>query len=207
MLPFPRFAGLWQRLTKGELPAELPVALERAYAEPHRAYHNASHIFECLAWFDEVSGQMKRPDEVETAIWFHDAVYDPRAGDNEERSAAWACAALAAAPEEARERIRSLILSTKDHVARTMDGAVLLDIDLSILGAAPERFHAYDDAIRCEYAWVSEADYRAGRRRVLTGFLARPQIYGTSYFHERLEKQARDNLVAALARLSEPDKN
>ena len=44
-------------------------------------------------------------------------------------------------------------------------------------------------------------NYRAGRRRVLGEFLARPRLYSTDYFYSRYERQARENLSRTLARL------
>ena len=81
------------------------------------------------------------------------------------------------------------------------DCAFFLDMDLSILGAAPEVFTAYEAAIRKEYAFVPAADYRQGRSAILKSFLAREQLYFTAYFRDRLEPQARQNLQQSLARL------
>ena len=112
------------------------------------------------------------PTEIELAIWFHDAVYDPKAGDNEERSADWAFRAMqdARCPADAIEAVRSMVLATKTHIAATEDEALLLDIDLGI--TAPfERFQRYDSQIRLEYEWVPLEQYRAARKDVLQGFL------------------------------------
>ena len=73
---------------------------------------------------------------------------------------------------------------------------MLLDLDLSVLAAAPDRYRAYAQAIRQEYAAVPDALYRPGRRRVLEGFLARPQIYRTERLRALWEASARANLSA-----------
>jgi predicted metal-dependent HD superfamily phosphohydrolase len=146
----------------------------------------------------------ERPAEVELALWFHDAIYDTRAADSEERSAAWARASLARADAEpaVAERVAALVLATEHavHVARG-DAALLVDVDLSILGAAPARFDEYEAQVRREYAWVPEPGFRAARAEILAGFLARPRIFTTEHFFGRLETPARANLARSLARL------
>src|SRR5579862_8801291 len=53
--------------------------LAKAYGEPQRHYHNHRHIAECLAEFDQARGLAGDAVTVELALWFHDAVYDPKA--------------------------------------------------------------------------------------------------------------------------------
>lgn len=79
---------------------------------------------------------------------------------------------------------------------------MLVDIDLSILGAAPERFDAYELEIRAEYAWVPEVLFRATRRKILAEFLQQPSIYSTIEFRQNLEASARANLARSLPALS-----
>jgi predicted metal-dependent HD superfamily phosphohydrolase len=204
MLNQTRFAALWRRLGATTDPGPVYCALTTAYAEPHRAYHTAAHLDDCLAELDPARALAVRPDEVELALWFHDALYDPRAADNEERSAAWAADALTAAgvTAEVAARVRELILATKHAAVPTdPDARLLVDIDLAILGRPAEVFDAYDRAIRVEYQWVPEDQYRVGRARILRGFLARPRIYQMDPFHLRLEVVARANLARAIARL------
>jgi predicted metal-dependent HD superfamily phosphohydrolase len=204
MLDAARFAGLVRRLGGARAAAPSFDGLIAAYAEPHRAYHDVNHVDDCLTKFDAARDLAERPDEVEAAIWFHDAVYDPKAKDNEERSAERAAEALSAAgvDSEVLRRVVSLILATKhDREPFGPDEALLIDVDLSILGRAPEVFAAYDAAIRQEYAWVPDGQYRAGRRAVLQRLLDRPAIYVTAYFRDRYEEQARRNLTAAIDRL------
>ena len=105
---------------------------------------------------------------MEAALWFHDAVYDSRAGDNEARSAEWARRALAelGIPPAVADDVARLVRLT-DHADPAPDpaGRLLCDIDLAILGREPEAFDTYDRHIREEYAWVPEADFRAGASR------------------------------------------
>src|SRR6266850_1795575 len=82
-----RWAALWCAIGASGDPSLWYERLTAAYAEPQRVYHNQQHIAECLAQFDAVRHLARQPEAVEVAIWFHDAVYDPKGADNEEQSA------------------------------------------------------------------------------------------------------------------------
>lgn len=170
----------------------------RAYALPiyqdaQRAYHNDWHVRNMLSALAE-RGVLT--PALALAVWGHDLVYDSRAKDNEERSAEVFGKWLAAqgAPLPLREQVRSLILATK-HAAppQNREEALLIDADLSILGADAEAFATYDAGIRQEYQHVPAPLYKIGRRKVLQGFLNRPQIYSTPEF-AGLEVSARRNI-------------
>src|SRR5262245_10907424 len=74
-------------------PADAYPVLDRlvsAYSEPHRYYHTLEHLAEMFKVAGKLADAATDPAAVQLAIWFHDAVYDSRATDNEERSAALA---------------------------------------------------------------------------------------------------------------------
>jgi predicted metal-dependent HD superfamily phosphohydrolase len=199
-----RWTALWLRLGAQGPGVDTFAQLNLAYGDPARTYHTAEHIRDCLAELDRARGLAVQPDEVEAALWFHDAVYDARAPDNEEQSARQAQAALTAAGVSiGRARhIADLILATK-HVALAGpgDAQLLCDIDLSILGRSPEAFAEFERRIRQEYAWVPEPTYRTSRSEILAGFLRRRTIYQTDYFRDRYEAPARQNLHRLIKRL------
>lgn len=181
-------------------------ALVDAYQHPPRAYHNLDHIRACLEELDTVRGSCNEPNAVEAAIWFHDAIYDARRSDNEQQSAQLARRVLSNCGMSAAfcDRVERLILATRhDRPPGTPDEALIIDIDLSILGQPPHIFDAYERAIREEYAFVSEPDFRAGRSKVLQRFLDCKQIYSTEGFRARYEAAARANLERSLRRLRE----
>jgi predicted metal-dependent HD superfamily phosphohydrolase len=183
---------------------ELRDALLAAWGEPPRRYHTLRHLGDCLALFDESEHLATHPAEVEIALWFHDAVYDLKARDNEARSAAWANQALASSgvAEPVRHRVHALVMATCHHaLPETDDARLLVDIDLSILGADPACFDEYEVQVRQEYAWVPGPLFRRTRRRILQDFLARPTIYSTNFFRQRFEVAARGNLTRSVARL------
>lgn len=197
---FTHWLPLWQRL-KGIGDAEFwHERLVAAYGESQRAYHTLQHLDECLRAFDEAKtgGLIQQPDFIELALWFHDMVYDPRAAENEERSAEMAdeCLETMVAAE-----VRRLILVTKTHQAVHEDEQWLVDIDLAILGAEQGRFDEYERQIREEYAWVPEAVYREKRTEILNGFLSRERLYLTTWARERFETRARENLRTLIGRM------
>jgi len=199
---FERFASVWRRLTGVDGSPAVFDALLTAYSEPQRVYHSTAHLRDCLKQFDTVRHLAKDDAALEVAIWFHDAVYDPRGADNEERSAEWAERELSAcnAPSGAIAQVRKLILATKHQVPPDdRDTELLLDIDLSILGRDPAVFDAYDAAIREEYQFVPEEQFREARARILSGFLNREFIYHTTDFRRLYEQQARENLRRIIA--------
>ena len=198
-----RWAALWQRLGLPE-PEGLCQALLDAYSEPQRHYHTLQHLGECLALADTFRAEAERFDEVELALWFHDAVYDVRVHDNEARSALWAATALreAGIDEQACARIHDLVMTTcHSALPGSPDAALLTAVDLSILGAPEARFAEYEAQIRAEYAWVAQDLYAVKRRAILQGVLEREHIYGTSAIRKRFEQQARRNLSRAIGHL------
>lgn len=178
--------------------------LAEAYREPQRHYHTQQHMGECLVELDEASHLAQRLAEVELALWFHDAVYDPQAADNEERSAELAKQFLreGGSADQLAGRVEQLILMTKTHQAQgDADGGILLDIDLSILGRAEHRYFEYEQQIRQEYAWVPTPVFAAKRVEILEKFLCRDCLYVTEWFREKYERSARRNLAGAIERL------
>lgn len=179
--------------------------LTAAYREAHRYYHTVAHIEFCLKQFDESSDLAIHPEEVELALWFHDAVYDPHRSDNEHRSAQWANDFLtqAGAEDEKRQRVCEHIMATvHDTVIPEGDGALLIDIDLSILGVESDQYAIFEQNVRNEYRWVPKPLYARKRIEVLRSFLSRVSIYSTQAYLTHYEMRARNNLEAAIKALA-----
>ena len=169
--------------------------LVAAYSEPHRAYHNLTHLEECLLACDEARGRklLNSPDELEMAFWFHDAVYKPRQHDNEELSAKLAMEMLG--DNEVARRVVALIMLTHRHQpGRGPDDGWMIDIDLSIFAKPLPRLLEYERQIREEYSWVEEEEYRTKRCEILRAFQLRPQLYLTQYYHDHYERAAKHGL-------------
>ncbi|RWN24698.1 hypothetical protein [Mesorhizobium sp.] len=189
--------------------APLKRELSALYRAEGRHYHSLAHIEAMLALAGHYRASLHDPEAVEAAIWFHDAIYDSRAKDNEAKSAALAEKKLAGRTDAQRlGRITAMIIATATHELprfsdenAARDAALFLDMDLAILGATPDAFDAYEQAVRREYGWVEEPMWRAGRSAVLKNFLARPHIFHTEEFRQRFEAQARQNMARSLKAL------
>jgi predicted metal-dependent HD superfamily phosphohydrolase len=186
---------------------ELLDELLGAYSESNRHYHTTEHIASLLRQLHNLGQAVVDRDTVILAILFHDVIYDPRRSDNEEKSAALARTRLAlmGLPDELATKVEHWIHATKhaaDFKTCDRDLLVLLDLDLSTLAAAHAEYRIYADAIRREYRHVPDELYRAGRRRVLEGFLARDRIYRTDELHALWEEPARANIAGEMADLA-----
>ena len=179
-------------------------SLMNAYSGKGRHYHTVEHVSACLRHLDPCIAALDHPREVEIALWFHDAIYKPFSSSNEKKSADWAASFLSAhgASDEESERVHGLIMATAHNApAGTKDASVLVDIDLSVLGADPALFDRFEQGVRKEYRLVPTFIYRRKRVEVLSGFLNRRKIYTSGCFPAAVERQAKENLSNAVAKL------
>lgn len=176
------------------------------HAEPHRRYHVLPHVVACLEVLDRHAKRAPDRDAIDLALWFHDAVYDPLARDNEELSAALLLqiASRLGLRRDVAQAAAEIVIATK-HGAELAEPSeacrYALDADLSILGEERPTFEAYEAAIRDEYAMVPDDAFRRGRLAILEGFLARPAIYRTPELRAAFEARARENLGRSVARI------
>ncbi len=177
------------------------------YGEAGRHYHGLRHLVAVLDTIEELLTPSAPSPTVRLAAWFHDAVYDPTAADNEARSAALAHLQLRSMGLGSAliDDVAALVLATVAHQPVAVVGAdVFLDADLAVLGAAPAGYDRYARAIRAEYAHVDDSAYRAGRAAVLARFLERPELYYSPAGRARFERRARSNLRRELEALRRP---
>lgn len=174
--------------------ASLLIELTHRYLEPHRHYHSLEHIAAMLH-----AGREAGLDDVQTmAVWFHDAIYDPRSKTNEEASAALAGDRLRAAgwrPDDV-DRVRGIVLDTKAHQPTTPGAELVLDLDLMSLAAPWPEFARNTARIRAEYSHVGDAEFAAGRATFFRGMLQRERLFH-SVFGQQWEAAARANLLRA----------
>ena len=192
------------------IPDALLDRIKQRYSEPQRHYHTWAHIEALLRHYREWKHLFHRPEPVLWALYWHDAVYDPAASDNEEQSALLL-------EEEGRPYLSKsdlqfaaqIIRATAKHIVPEdltpddrEDVSLFLDIDLSILGASQEAFDRYERHVREEYAFVSDAVFKPARTDSLKRLLVRPRLYFTDVAFDRWELQARENLARSLKRLA-----
>lgn len=211
-----KWSDLWQRLGVGSASsASFGEMLVKAYNEPSRFYHNQVHLEDVLAKLDfaktalEKSGEVAHlspPDKqrmydvIELSLWYHDAVYDATAKDNEAKSRDLflSHARTLGLGGDIQKEVADLIDLTAHHKdAKTLPERIMTDCDLAILGAPDAEFKNYDTNIRREYAHIPATIFNPRRVLVLGGFLNQPGIFKTKAFQDAFEEQARSNLNAA----------
>jgi predicted metal-dependent HD superfamily phosphohydrolase len=179
------------------LDSHLDVRDELLAAWDRDGYHDLQHLSEVL---ERLALLGVTDPVVLLAAWFHDAVYDGDR-DDEERSAEWALSAL---PPDLGPEVARLVRMTATHDPSSDDlgACALSDADLGILAAPADRYAAYVDGVRRDYAHVCDEDFRAGRRAVLSDLVAREQLFRLPQARELWEDAARANLTRELESLS-----
>ena len=188
-------AGRWPLDDQLDLRDQLLAAWDRG------GYHDLLHLTEVLDRLDRLAGAGARFDATTVALaaWFHDAVYDG-AADDEERSAQWAERAL---PAAYADEVARLVRMTSHHRPAEDDpaGCALSDADLGILASTRQRYAAYVAGVRADFAHVGDEDFRAGRAAVLADLAAKPSLFHTPQGRELWEEPARANLARELEEL------
>jgi predicted metal-dependent HD superfamily phosphohydrolase len=200
-----RFTALWARSLPGESAAAetVYVRLIELYGEPHRHYHTLNHIRHCLREFDRAAALMDDPNAVEMALWFHDAIYQPGAKDNEWRSAElfrqWSDGRVDPAFPQ---RVRDLVMATTHRESPGRgDAGLVVDIDLSSFGLPWEACEQDGRLIRAEFAGTADDQYYPGQLRFLRALQGRPTFFCTEFFQQRYEWVARENVARIIAGL------
>lgn len=173
-------------------------SLVTAYSGEGRHYHNLVHIHKVLKIVNELEPLAHNSSAIQMAAWFHDVIYDTKSSENEEKSAEFASSSLSqlGIPTIIINKVVKMILNTHNHqaVPKDLDSHILLDADLSILGSAESEYMAYAQAIRQEYSWVPNSEYKIARKRILRNFLEQDRIYFTDIIFNLLEVKSRENI-------------
>jgi len=194
------------------------------HSEPQRSYHTLAHLDELFFHLDAAEGLVGDKAAVSLAIFFHDIIYDPRAGSpsNETRSAeifdAFGQEALPAgeplglAKGKLIAKVRRWIVQTATHKTSDDDDEdckLFMDFDMAILGSDPDRYARYAQQIRREYIHVPEAIYCRARAVFLRSTVEActadgeaAHIFATTAFRQSHEQQARENMGLEAAQLS-----
>ena len=172
--------------------------IETAYSSEPRHYHTLSHLENLIRQLEPARDQIPDWNTVVFAIFYHDIVYKPTKSNNEEKSAEFAKQELASInyPGNGISKCVELILATKKHLqTNDPDTNLFTDADLSILGQNWDEYEKYYKQIRKEYKIYPDIIYNPGRKKVLDHFLNMNRIYKSNYFYEKLEVNARTNLL------------
>ncbi|TDJ69045.1 MAG: hypothetical protein E2O38_14505 [Proteobacteria bacterium] len=194
-----RFVALWNRCfadAEGEGPATIYVDLVRRYSEPHRRYHTCDHIAHCLKQFDLAAELMDNCDAVEMGLWFHDAIYEPGAADNELESAQLFEEITNDQQSLLKQSVYDLIMVTKhpEH-PKCLDEKFMVDIDLSSFALPWGVFIQDSQAVREEFSHVPDERFFAGHLKFLNSLVRRPTFFFTDFFQTRYEAIARKNIA------------
>jgi len=142
------------------------IEIVERYRESHRFYHTAEHLINVVS---QLSKTENFDDELFLAAVYHDAVYDPKAADNEEKSADLFMeqAKNSELSEKQKQNICRFILDTKTHIASSERSQLLIDADLSILEQPLNKLIEYEKQIFKEYQFIDYKIYKPKRIEIL----------------------------------------
>ena len=205
-----RFKSLWARCRTDHGTEGADAAFDvlyRYYSERCRHYHTPDHIEHCLRQFDAAADLMDEPDAVEMALWFHDAIYEIEADDNEARSAGlFEELAGGTMPGAFKRRVRELIMVTTHQGApASRDEGFIVDIDLSSFGLPWDEFLRDSAAVRAEFGDIDDATFYPRQLDFMKRLLDRPGFCFTEFFRDRHGARAHRNIRRTIEAMEDLD--
>lgn len=180
MLNLPeRAKHLLQNLVVWDIPyTEVISLLNDSYTQPHRAYHNTSHINTLMSNLDDLylKGTIDIPTYLELGLTalFHDVMYVPGSPHNERLSGRVFKACVSAQGYNVK-RVYNSIIERISEPEKT--DCVFNQLDRSVLSSnSIEELLAWENAIFKEYSRFSFKDYTIGRLRFLDSIRETPAL-------------------------------
>lgn len=199
------------------VPEHVLLLVMGLYGDKDRHYHTFDHAIEVVSWVNraleetfDLSLLPYTGMEIRLAALFHDVIYTSAGSPtNEEQSCKLFRQHMTdhrgKVPLESVERTCELIMLTAQHGKLESDdvpraGQLLLDADIANMGTCNwEVFAANNENVVEELKLKYTAqEISIGRKAFLAGMLAKKSIYLSEWFRERLEDQARRNLMRIL---------
>lgn len=145
------------------------LELSQRWSERQRVWHGPAHLLDLLRRIGADSAGLDR-DVLMIAALYHDAIYDPKAADNEDASAALLLRHAADSQSSVIARAAEIIVQSKwSGVPSSPLARRFFELDTRQLGDScplSERL-AYEMAIFREYQFASWAEYRTKRAAFL----------------------------------------
>jgi predicted metal-dependent HD superfamily phosphohydrolase len=144
----------------------------KRYSEPHRYWHTPNHLYDLLTGIRELLDEKKIDDReynvLVTAAVFHDIIYNPKKGDNEEKSVEYMMSLIdmndiAWRKEEDIKKIISIILNTKTHDSKEGLLKKFNHLDTKIIDSPFIDMLDWENKIYKEYKWAGWKQYKKGR--------------------------------------------
>jgi predicted metal-dependent HD superfamily phosphohydrolase len=196
-----RFLRLWRRnLVEGaaDHAEEYYRLMVAAYQENQRVYHTRQHIEDCLTLYDRIKSRLQNPDALELAIWYHDAIYEIGAKDNERNSAdLFLQHGRDVFPGPLCDIVEKHIMATlhRGDPLLHIDSCYMVDIDLASFGKPWDIFINDAEKVRMEMPHVPDHLFYPSQFAFQNTLLDRRQFFQSDYFFERYEETARYNLA------------
>ena len=179
--------------------------IHKAYTQPHRHHHTLALVADKLRLLDELPVPDREMTRLQAFLIYAD--YKFVTADiqlyryNEAHSANHAREFLGfmGASEKLTGSVFKLIYNSRTHMADPIAdpySALGQDIDQSHLGGMPEKYDAYTQNYRHEFAHIDDDTFdRARLNGIVKPLLESPRIFLTDALHLRFNAQARANLA------------
>lgn len=163
--------NLQELLNKWNIKCDVNILLSM-WNESHRHYHNLNHLNDLIQQVNENKSKFseKEYEKLLISSLFHDCIYDPTKGDNEEKSADFfeSCCLDKNRPDI--KEIKQMILDTKTHQSTTPLSESFNNYDMSIVERDFEQLLEWEKGIAEEYKFAGDK-YKEGRLRFLESIL------------------------------------
>ena len=140
--------------------------------EAHRSYHTLDHLNDLIDQINEDKQyySQKEYEKLIISSLFHDIIYDPTKGDNEEKSAEFFMNCCEEKDSSDILEIKQIILDTKTHKSSTPLSEDFCHYDMSIVERDFDQLLKWEQGIATEYSIYGDL-YKEGRLKFLESLL------------------------------------